>query len=450
MVMPDRYDIVIIGGGNAGFGVSQIAHAAGKSIAFIEADKFGGTCPNRGCTPKKVLVAAAHAMHEIEVSHNHGIEVGPAKLNWTALIDRKSDMIDFIPGAMEDTAKDRGTVYKGKAKFTGPNTVEVNGTQIEADNFVIATGSITRPLSLPGAEHLITSDDVLTERELPDEVVFIGGGVIAMEFSHVYARAGAKVTILEMMPQLLPRLDNDAVAAISKESERIGITLKTGVEVQGIEKVDGKLRVNYRHEGNEYSIDASRVVNGTGRIANVAELNLDAANVQHDGIRIEVDEYLRSVSNPAVWAAGDVLVQSAQLSPLATYEGRVVGANIVDGAHKLPDYSVVPSAVYTVPALSSVGLTEAEAKKAGLEVEVKTSDMSQWFSARFYAETVAWAKVLVEKETRKIVGAHLVGHQGEELIHLFALAMRHNISADELGGEIFAFPTFAADISSLV
>ena len=448
--MPDRYDIVIIGGGNAGFGVSQIAHAAGKSIAFIESDLFGGTCPNRGCTPKKVLVAAAHAMHEIEIAGAHGIEVGPAKLNWSALIDRKTDMVDFIPGAMEDTAKGRGKVYKGKAKFTSLNTIEVNGEQIEADNFVIATGSITRPLSLPGADHLITSDDVLTERELPDEVVFIGGGVIAMEFSHVYARAGAKVTILEMMPQLLPRLDSDAVAAISKESERIGITLKTGVEVQGIEKIDGKLRVSYIHQGKQHSIDSTRVVNGTGRIANVAELNLDAGNIQHDGIRIEVDEYLRSVSNPAVWVAGDALVHSAQLSPLATYEGRIVGQNIVEGAHKAPDYSVVPSAVYTVPALSSVGLTEAEAEKAGIDVEVKTSDMSQWFSAQFYAETVAWAKVLVEKSSRKIVGTHLVGHHGEELIHLFALAMRHNISAEDLGGEMFAFPTFAADISSLV
>lgn len=448
--MSERYDIVIIGGGNAGFGVSQIAHAAGKSIAFVESDEFGGTCPNRGCTPKKVLVAAAHAMHEIEIAHHHGIEVGPAKLDWTALIDRKSDMIEFIPAAMEDLARGRGSVYRGKAKFTGPNEIEVDGKHIEADNFVIATGSITRPLSIPGAGHLITSDDVLTERELPDEVVFIGGGVIAMEFSHVYARAGAKVTILEMMPQLLPRLDSDAVAAISAESERIGITMKTGVEVQGIEKIDGKLQVKYIHQGQQHTIDANRVVNGAGRIANVADLNLDAANITYDGVRIEVDEYLRSVSNPAVWVAGDALVTSAQLSPIATYEGRIVGQNIVDGAHKSPDYAVIPSAVYTVPALSSVGLTEAEAGQAGIEVEVMTSDMSQWFSARFYAETVAWAKVIIEKSSRRIVGAHLVGHHGEELIHLFALAMRHGIKADDLGAEIYAFPTFAADMPSLV
>jgi hypothetical protein len=175
--MSHHYDIVILGAGNAGFGVSQIAHAAGKSIAFVESDQFGGTCPNRGCTPKKVLVAAANALHEIERAGEHGIEVGSARLDWGKLIDRKSDMIDFIPGAMEETAKSRGDVYRGKARFVAADAIEVNGERIEAGNFVIATGSITRPLSIPGAEHLMTSDDVLNERELPDEVVFIGGGV---------------------------------------------------------------------------------------------------------------------------------------------------------------------------------------------------------------------------------------------------------------------------------
>jgi glutathione reductase (NADPH) len=448
--MPDRYDIVILGAGNAGFGVSQIAQAAGKSIAFVESDEFGGTCPNRGCTPKKVLVAAAHALHEIEIAHAHGIEVGPAKLDWNKLIDRKTDMIDFIPGAMEETARSRGAVYRGKARFVDANAIEVNGERIEADNFVIATGSVTRPLSIPGAEYLITSDEVLSERNLPAEVIFIGGGVIAMEFSHVYARAGSKVTILEAMPQLLPRLDQDAVATIRAESERLGIDIRTNVAVESVEKSADRLQVYFNHDGKRQSLTADRVVNGTGRIANVANLDLSAANIAHDGIRIEVDARLRSVSNPAVWVAGDALVHSAQLSPLATYEGRIVGKNIVDNAGLEPDYSVVPSAVYTVPAFASVGLTEAEAKQSGIAVDVMTSDMSSWFSARFYAETVAWAKVLIEKGTRRIVGAHLVGHHGEELIHLFALAMRHGINADQLGEEMFAFPTFAADIKSLL
>jgi glutathione reductase (NADPH) len=253
-----------------------------------------------------------------------------------------------------------------------------------------------------------------------------------------------------MAPQLLPRLDADAVAAIRADSERLGITIKTGVAVEAVEKAGDSLQVYFEHQGERQFVESSRVVNGTGRIANVADLNLEAADIKHDGIRIEVDATLRSVSNPAVWVAGDALVHSAQLSPLATYEGRVVGRNIVEDAALEPDYSIVPSAVYTVPALASVGLTETEAKRAGLDVDVVTSDMSSWFSARFYAETVAWSKILVEKGSRRIVGAHIVGHHGEELIHLFALAMRHGISADQLGDEMYAFPTFAADIKSML
>jgi glutathione reductase (NADPH) len=454
-MQPKHYDIVIIGGGNAGFGVSQIASPAGKSVAFVEPAEFGGTCPNRGCTPKKVLVAAAQALHEIELASQHGIEVGKAKLNWQKLIDRKDDLIGFIPEAMENTAKGRGDVYKGYARFVSENTIEVYGDELEtikiqADNFVIATGSKTRPLSIPGAEHMITSDDVLSEREQPDEVVFIGGGVIAMEFSHVYARAGSKVTILEMMPQLLPRLDSDAVAQMQTESERIGITIETGVEVKRVEQQGSRLRVVYSLNGIEKSVEADRVVNGTGRIANVSELNLDAANIQYDGIRIEVDETLRSISNPAVWVAGDALLTSAQLSPIATYEGRLVGENIINEQQKKPDYSVIPSAVYTVPSLSSVGMTEQEAEKSGAEYEVHTSDMTGWFSARFYAESVAWAKVIVDKKDNTVLGAHIIGHHGEELIHIFALAVRHGIKAAELSGEMYAFPTFAADIKSMV
>ena len=448
--MTSRFDVVIVGGGNAGFGASAVAHEAGKSIAFVEALDFGGTCPNRGCTPKKVLVAAAHALHEIELAPIHGIEVGKPKLDWGKLIDREKDMIGFIPDAMQAVAEKRGTVFRGQAKFAGPNAIDVDGTTIEGNNIVIATGSKPRPLPIPGAELMITSDDVLSEHTLPKEAVFIGGGVIAMEFSHVYARAGAKVTILEALPQLLPRMDSDAVATIRGETERLGVTVKTGVKVKEISKANDRLCVSYEHDGGDQNIDAARVVNGAGRIANIDTLDLDAGNVKHDGLRIEIDQFLRSTSNPAVWVAGDALVQSAQLSPVATYEGRVVGHNIVNGPTEKPDYSVLPSAVYTVPALSTVGLTEKEANDQGLQVKVTTSDMAGWFSTKTYAETVAWSKVLVDEANDRIVGAHMVGHQGEELIHLFALAMRHGISASDLKASPFAFPTFSADMKSLI
>lgn len=448
--MTNRYDIVIIGSGNAGFGVSSVAAEAGKKIAFAEEWDFGGTCPNRGCTPKKVLVAAAHALHEIELAKVHGIEIGAPKLDWAKLIDREKAMIASIPKRMEDLARKRGDVFRGHARFAGPRAVAVGDTVLEAEHIVIAAGSKPRPLPIRGAENLITSDDVLSEHGLPKRVVFVGGGVIALEFSHVYARAGVQVTILEALPRVLPALDADAVAEVRKESERIGIAIKTGVEVREIKRTNGKLRVTYKHDNREAEIEADRVVNGTGRVANVDALDLEAGHVRHNGVRIEVDSYLRSVSNPAVWVCGDALVSSAQLSPLATYEGQIVGRNIVNGASEKPDYRSVPSCVYTVPALASVGLTETQAKEQGLDVTVSVNDMRDWFSGETYGETVAWAKVIVDRSSRRIVGAHLVGHNGEELIHLFAMAMRHEIPADRLTSAVYAFPTFSADIKSLM
>lgn len=447
--MTHNFDIVIIGGGNAGFAVSKAAHSAGKTVAFIEERDFGGTCPNRGCTPKKVLVAAAQSLHDIALAEVHGITVGPATLDWPTLIKRKNEMISFIPDAMKGVAENRGTVFKGRARFIGPNTVQVGDDIIEGGDIVIATGSRTRPLPIPGAELMITSDDVLSEDTLPAEVVFVGGGVIAMEFSHVYARAGAKVTILEVAPQLLGRLDGDAVAMIAAETERLGVTIKTGVKVEAIEKTPAGLQVLYEHGGTAQVAPATRVVNGAGRIANVEGLNLDAAQVKYDGIRIEVDEHLRSVSNPQVWAAGDVLTHTAQLSPVATYEGQIVGHNILNGATKTPDYRVLPTAVYTVPALASVGLTEREAKDKGLDVAVTVNDMTGWFSAKSYGETVAWAKVLVDNATDQIIGAHMVGHHGEDLIQIFAMAMRHGISASDLRDTPSAYPSFSSDIKNL-
>jgi glutathione reductase (NADPH) len=400
--------------------------------------------------PKKVLVAAAHALHEIDKAKAHGIDTGPAELDWARLIDRTQAMISDIPDSMAGTAGKRGTVFRGAARFVGPNAVEVAGQRLEADNIVIATGSTHRSLPFAGAEHMITSDEVLTERTRPDDVIFVGGGVIAMEFSHVYARAGSKVTILEASPRLLGEIDQDAVAAIRAESERIGIAIRTDVEVTRIEVADGRPRVVFRQGGAEHNQFAGRIVNGAGRVANVAGLDLDAGKVRHDDTRIEVDEYLRSVSNPAVWVCGDALVGPPQLSPLATYEGKIVGRNIVEGATSKPDYSVVPSGVFTVPAISSVGLTEAQAAEQDLDVDIEVNDMSGWFSARTYAESVAWVKVLVERGSGRIVGAHMVGHQGEDLIHLFAMAMTHGITADRIREQLFAFPTFSADVKSML
>src|SRR4030095_10582501 len=195
---PEKFDVVILGGGNAGIGVTGPVRRAGMSVAMIEADLLGGTCPNRGCTPKKVLVAAGHALHEIERASIHHIAVGKPKLDWAALIHREKDMIKDIPANLaRSMAKRNVEVIKDRAIFTGPNTIRAGNRELEARHIVIATGSKPRRLPIPGAELMITSDEMLSERELPGTVIFVGGGVIALEFGHVYARAGSDVTSLQ-------------------------------------------------------------------------------------------------------------------------------------------------------------------------------------------------------------------------------------------------------------
>jgi glutathione reductase (NADPH) len=449
--MSEAYDVVIVGGGNAAFGVTVPTRKAGLKVVMIEDRDLGGTCPNRGCTPKKALVAAAHALHEIGQAHVHCISVGKPTLDWAALIDREKEMIAGIPDSLAETLQERGVeLIRDQAKFVGPNTVEVGGREIEAKHIVIATGSKHRPLPIPGAELMITSDEVLSEPELPESVLFVGGGVIALEFGHVYARAGAKVTVLEVLPQLLPALDADAVEQVRKESRRIGIVVHTGVKVKRVERASKRLRTVFEVDDKELSIESDRVVNGAGRIANVDQLDLEAGNIAHEGFRVSVDETMRSTSNPSVHLCGDVLSGPPQLSPIATYEGRLVGANIVEGPKHRPDYANLPSCVYTIPALATVGLSEAKAKDKGLKTRTQVNDMEYWFSTRTFAETAAWSKIIINEASDAIVGAHFVGHSGEELINIFGLAMKHGIKASQIRDFIFAYPTFSADIKHML
>ena len=450
--MPTRsVDIVILGGGNAGMGVTVATREAGLKVAMLEPDLLGGTCPNRGCMPKKVLVAAAHALDEIERAKAHGITVGKPSLDWAALIDREKAMIAGIPGSLGNLMDRRGVeVIRDRGRFAGPNTVTVGSETLEAKHIVIATGSTPRRLPFPGAELMITSDDVLNERRLPASVVFVGGGVIALEFSHVLGRAGAAVTVLEALPRLLGNMDVDAVAQLRKETERIGVAVHTGVEVRRIERAGERLRVVYEESGAERTAEVERVVNGAGRVANVAGLDLTIGKVTAERGKIALDEHLRSTSNPAVYVCGDTVTETAQLSPIATYEGRIVGRNIVDGPKHTPDYTGIPSCVFTVPTLASVGLTQADAEANGRDVRAAVNDMHEWLSGRTYAENAAWAKVVIDNGTDRILGAHLFGHAAEELIHIFALAIKHSITATELRDFVYGFPTFSADIKSML
>jgi len=449
--MAENFDVVILGTGNAGMGAAGVTRAAGKSVAMIESRDVGGTCPIRGCVPKKVLVAAAQVLHQIDLAPRHHISVGDVKLDWPALVARERTFVDGVPDDFRKSLENREIeLIEGRAKFVGENAIAVNGRTLEAENIVIATGSTPRELPLNGTDLMITSDEILELATLPERLVFIGGGVIALEFGHVFARAGTEVTILEVMDRLLPSMEADAVAQIHQESERIGIKILTGVTVDGIAAAGNALQVNFTHDGKQQSIEADRVANGAGRVPDVAGLDLDAGNVAHDRLSLSVTEELRSTSNAHVWVAGDAVGGTAQLSPVASYEGRIVGNNILNGGGQTPVYGHIPATVYTVPALASVGMTEQEATASGRSFQVKGGDMSSWRSSMTHAETVSFSKVLVEDGTNAILGAHIVGHGAEEIIHLFAMVMKHDLGASALSDMVYAYPTFASDIKFMV
>ena len=445
------YDVVIIGGGNGGMGVTVPTRHADKKVALLEPAEFGGTCNNRGCVPKKVLVAAAHALDGIARAGTHHISVGPVSLDWAALIEREKKLIAPISDSLAGSLEKRGVhLVRAHGRFITPNAVRAGGRDYEAEHIVIATGSRPRPLAFPGAELMITSDDVLSDERQPRDVVFVGGGVIAFEFAHVYARAGTKVTILQAGARFLPRHDADAVREIVEETRRLGVDVRSAVDVKAIAPAGDRLRVVFEEGGMERTVEADKVVHGAGRIANIEGLDLEQGAVASEHGRLLHDDHLRSTSNQAVWIVGDALSDTPQLSPLATYEGRLVGRNIVEGPRHRPDYSAIPFCLFTIPALAGVGLTEEDARDRGLDVHVAVSDMRDWLSGRTYAEAVAWAKVISERDSGRILGAHIVGHGGEELIHVFALAMRHGITTADIGDMVYAYPTFSSDIRNMV
>ncbi len=452
--MTTNYDVLVLGAGNAGLAAAGAARAAGQRVLMVESRDVGGVCPLRGCVPKKVLVAAAQALDAIARAAAHEITVGPASLDWPALIARERSFVDGVPQEFEKSLANRGIeLVRGRARFVGPREIEVAGEHYTAGKVVVATGSTPRPLPIPGAEHLITSDDLLERSSLPESIAFIGAGVIAFEFAHVLARAGARVTLLEVAPRVLPAVDIDAADQVAGLTRELGVVIETGVTIERIEKRSDGLRVSYRGNGageGTRHIDAAVVANGAGRVADLGGLDLAAAGITLEAGRVELDNYLRSVENPDVFFAGDAIPGRPQLSPLASYEGRVVGHNLTHDTLEAAEYGFQPAAVYTVPALATVGMSEAEAAEAGLDVDVRVNDMREWRSARTYAEAAAWAKVLIERGSGRIVGAHLVGHGAEETIHTLALAIEKAIPASEIAARVYAYPTFHADLKFLV
>jgi glutathione reductase (NADPH) len=444
--MSEHFDLVVVGTGSAASSVAYPCRKAGWSVAVVDDRPFGGTCANRGCDPKKVLVGAGDVVDWARRMSGRGIRAADLRIDWLELMRFKRTFTDPVPRDREHGFERAGIrAFHEGARFVAPDAMEIGSAAITASHFVIAAGAAPARLGIPGEELLINSDQFLDLEHLPESLIFVGGGYIAFEFAHLAARAGSRVIILHRGPRPLEAFDADLVDRLVVHSRRAGIDIHLNTAVQKIEG-GGGVRVST----STGTFAAAAAVHAAGRAPKIEALHLAAAGVEALPGGVKVNEFLQSVSNPRVYAAGDAAASGPALTPVASYEGGIVAANLLKGNHQRPNYQGLASTVFSLPPLASCGLTEEAARKRGLEIDVHHEDTSGWYTSRRIAEDCSAHKVLVERKTGRIAGAHILGTGAEEQINLFALAMRHGLTAEQMKEPLYAYPSHGSDMEYML
>lgn len=438
------YDLIVIGSGGAGAPSAHLAKAAGWKVAIIDSVGLGGTCSQRGCHPKKVLVDAVKAIDHVRHRSGTGV-TGDVHISWSELIAFKKTFTDPVAQGQAKKYADEGIdIFYGSAHFIDPQTISIGDKTISAKHFVIATGARPRPLPINGAELAITSDDFLTMEELPARIAFIGGGYIGMEFAHIAARAGSRVTVVQKGDRVLTPFEPDMVDIIVKASEDAGIRFSYSCNVQGLRKEEDGIHVSTDKE----DFVADVVVASIGRIP-VTDLDLEKAGVECGSRGITVNDQLQT-SQAHIYAGGDCADTKPQLTPVSAREGEVIAHNLIHNAKKAVEYGPIPSATYVIPHMGSVGMTEAQAKEAGKNYRIVSADTGSWFIHKHTGNNFAGHKVIIDSNNDFILGAHLVGGSAHELINIFALAMKEGITAARLKDLLYVYPTESYDIKDMV
>jgi glutathione reductase (NADPH) len=438
------YDVLIIGSGSAGQTVAAECAKAGSRVAVVDRLPFGGTCALRGCEPKKVLLAAAEALSRTSGLQGEGV-TGPCRINWPALMERKRRYTDPVPARTLAWMRDMGiATLSGAARFRSADTVEVAGDSIRASVVVIATGARPVSLGIEGEDAVLTSTDFLSLEQMPHEVAFIGGGFIAFEFARLAQLAGAKVAILHRSARVLKGFDPSLADALAERYRELGIDVRVDAPVERIDALAGG-RLSVATPSGKVEVD--KVFHAAGRVADLEDLDLRAAGVEYTRRGVTVDAFLRSTSNPIVWSAGDACGAGAPLTPVAGAQGQVVAAGILGNPTRFDD-SVTPSVVFSDPPLARVGMA-VEAAEKDERLDVSEFDMSGWFTQTRVGNTAAGARIVVDRGSGAIRGAHLLGVEADEVINIFATAIRGGQTLADLRTMTWTYPTGAYDINYL-
>lgn len=445
-----RYNVVVIGGGPAGVTAALRARELGATVALAERSNLGGTCTNDGCAPTRVLAKAARLVREAEQFPDYGLTPWPREVDFVRLLERTQRVVyqmhekKQLLGQLEQAGV---AVYTGEARFVDPNTVEVGagGEQIRADRFILCAGGRARRLEFPGEELALSHQDIWSLKRMPQSVLIVGGSATGCQLGSIFEAFGAHVTILDVSTRIL-RAEDDLVAQeVAQAFRNRGITVVSGIGgVERIERANGHAALFFKFDGGVHRLDADAIILSTGWLGNLTPLNLGAAGVEVERNYVKVDSHLRTTT-PHVYAAGDItgrmmLVQSAN------YEARVAVENALLGDDRAYEHTIVPHGGFTDPEYAGVGLTEEAARAQGdpagpAVAVVPYADMDR---AVIDGHTDGFCKLIVDRASRKLLGAHVVGEQAVEIVHVVAAGMAAGMTVEQLAALEIAYPTFTS------
>jgi dihydrolipoamide dehydrogenase len=440
-------ELVIIGGGPGGYVAAIRAAQLGGKVTLIEKEELGGTCLNWGCIPTKALLRGVELLECVAGSKEYGITVGSPAVDFSKMMARKDRAVKTLVSGVGGLMKANGIeVIKGKAKLRTSSQIEVLDEKpqtltLQAKKTILATGSTAADLPIPGVKlpGVIDSKGALQLTQVPQSMVVIGAGPIGLELGMIFAALGAKVTILEMLPQILPNEDEEVASALEKSLRRFKIDFLTGTQVQEITMgAEGRLRVLTKKGEKEETFEGEKVLIAVGRRANLDGLGLEEAGVRFQKKGIEVNGKMET-NIPNVYAIGDVTGQLL-LAHFASAQGEVAAGNALGHASQM-EGRVVPRCVYTLPEVAAVGLTEKEAKKLGQDVRVGKFPFAANGKAAILGERTGFVKIVSEAKYGEILGVHLFGPHATDLIGEAALAMRLEATAMDISQTIHPHPT---------
>ncbi len=434
------FDIIIIGAGPGGYETAADAAAHGLNVAIVERDQMGGTCLNRGCIPTKALCRNAEVINLMREAEVWGVKTGELAFDYAPVFERKEAVVKQLREGVEMLMGAPGiTAIKGEAILKDANTVVVNGEEYSAKNIIIATGSAPRGLPIEGADLAMTSDDILAMETLPKSLCIVGGGVIGMEFAAVFSTFGVEVTVIEYCKEILPPFDKDVAKRLKTVLSKRGIKIITSAAVNGITQGEDGYTVSYELKGKPQSVTCEKVLMSVGRQP-VLPQGLDAVGVTVGRRGIEVDDNMMT-NVPGVYAIGDVNGRM-MLAHAASAQG-LRALHAIMGKTDDIKLDIVPSAVFTVPELAMVGLTEEQCAEKDLDVTVKKSFFRSNGKAVAMNETDGLIKMIVDNATRQIVGCHICGAHAADLIQEVVTAMNAGATVDLLTRSIHGHPTLS-------